>query len=86
MEIKDLFVVRPTNEEQNNFIITIGKHLATEKKFKTKQEALKYVDIPKWDTIGALIGEMIEAHKIYGQTNGDAKRSDNTTEDQTKAE
>lgn len=64
MEIKDLFVVRATNEENNNYIVTIGKHLATEKMFKTKNEALEYIDSPKWDTIGALISEMIEANKV----------------------
>lgn len=73
MEIKDLFVVRATNEENNNFIVTIGKHLATEKKFKTKEEALAYIDRPEWDTIGALVGEMIEAHKVAEQINKDSK-------------
>ena len=63
MEIKDLFVVRATNEENNNYIVTIGKHLATEKMFKTKEEAIEYIDRPEWDTIGALISEMIEVNK-----------------------
>lgn len=67
MEIKDLFVVRATNEENNNFIVTIGKHLATEKMFKTKQEALAYIDKPEWDSIGSLISEMIEANKEVEQ-------------------
>ena len=69
MEIKDLFVIRATNEENNSFIVTIGKHLATEKKFETKEEALTYIETPKWDTIGALIGEMIEADKVHKQIN-----------------
>lgn len=86
MEIKDLFIVRATNEENNDFIVTIGKHLATEQRFKTKQEALKYIEKPKWDTIGALIGEMIEAHKIYKQINDDTKKLANTIENKTKEE
>lgn len=73
MEIKDLFVVRATNEENNNFIVTIGKHLATEKKFKTKEEALTYIEKPQWDTIAALCSEMIEANKVDEQINKDAK-------------
>lgn len=77
MEIKDLFVVRATNEENNNFIVTIGKHLATEKRFKTKEEALAYIDTPKWDTIAALCGEMIEAHKDDEQIKKDAKEVEN---------
>lgn len=67
MEIKDLFVVRATNEENNNYIVTIGKHLATEKMFKTKEEALEYIDRREWDAIGSLISEMIEANKEVEQ-------------------
>lgn len=63
MEVKDLFVVRATNEENNNYIVTIGKHLATERQFKTKEEALQYIDSPQWDTIVAICGEMIDAHR-----------------------
>lgn len=74
MEVKDLFVVRATNEENNNFIVTIGRHLATEKKFKTKEKALAYIDTPKWDTIVALCGEMIEALKVDEQIEKDAKK------------
>ena len=28
MNVKELFQIRPTNEEQNDFIITVGQHLA----------------------------------------------------------
>lgn len=60
MKVKDLFVIRPTNEEQNDFIVTVGKHLATEKHFKSREEAEKYIETPKWDTILALVGEVQE--------------------------
>lgn len=63
MEIKELFVVRPTDNEQKEFIITVGKHLATKKKFRTKEEAENYIKYPKWDTTFALIAEMIEANE-----------------------
>ena len=66
MEIKDIFIVRPTDNEQKEFIITIGKHLATKKKFKTKEEAENYIKYPKWDTTFALIAEMIELNGILG--------------------
>ena len=39
-QIKELFMVRPTNEEQNDFVMTIGKHLATEEHFRTREEAM----------------------------------------------
>ena len=75
MDVKNLFVVRATNEENNNFIVTIGRHLATEKKFKTKEEALAYIDKPKWDTIAALCGELIEAYKLDEQIKKEAKKT-----------
>lgn len=73
MDIRDLFVVRATCEENNNFIITIGKHLATEKRFKSKEEALAYIITPEWDTIAALCGEMIEAQKVDEQIKNEKK-------------
>lgn len=84
MEVKELFVVRATNEENNDFIVTIGKHLATEKKFKTKEEAIEYIDEPKWDTIVALCGEMIEAHKVDELIEKEAKKIVKSTNKKTK--
>ena len=63
MEINEIFIVRPTDNEQKEFIITVGKHLATNKKFKTKEEAETYIKYPKWDTTFALIAEMIESNE-----------------------
>lgn len=62
METKKIFIVRPTDNEQKEYIITVGKHLATKKKFKTKEEAETYIKYPKWDTTFALIAEMIESN------------------------
>ena len=42
-------------------ISTVGKHLATRKKFKTKEEAETYYR--DWDTTFALIAEMIELNE-----------------------
>ena len=63
MKTENLFVVRPTNEEQNDFIITVGKHLATEKHFETKEEAENYIKTPKWDMILAMTAEMFTIHE-----------------------
>ena len=62
IEVKDSFIVRAVNEENNDYIITIGKHLATTKHFKSKEEAEKYIEKPEWDTTLALTAEMLEAH------------------------
>lgn len=63
MNVHELFRIRPTNEEQNDFIITIGEHLATEKHFNTREEAEKYKDTPKWDMVIALVAEMFTIHE-----------------------
>ena len=63
MEVKELFQIRPTNEEQNDFIITVGQHLATEKHFPTREEAETYRDTPQWDTVLAMVSEMFKIHE-----------------------
>lgn len=62
MNVNDLFQIRPTNEEQNDFIITVGQHLATEEHFKSKEEAEQYKDTPKWDMVFAMVAEMLEIY------------------------
>lgn len=62
MNINELFKIRPTNEEQNDHIITVGQHLATTKHFKTKEEAEQYIDTPQWDMILAMVAEMFQIH------------------------
>lgn len=63
MNAKELFQISPINEEQNDFIITVGKHLATEKHFPTREEAEAYREAPQWDTVLALVSEMFIIHE-----------------------
>ena len=63
MNLNELFKIRPTNEEQNDFIATVGEHLATERHFKTREEAEKYIETPQWDMILALVAEMLTIHE-----------------------
>ena len=63
MNVEELFKIRPTNEEQNDFIITVGQHLATERHFATREEAEKYKKTPKWDMVIAIVTEMFEINK-----------------------
>ena len=62
MNVKELFQIRTTNEEQNDFIITVGQHLATKKHFKTREEAEKYIETPQWDMIIAIMAEVLEIY------------------------
>lgn len=60
MSEKEIFAARPLNEERTEFAIVVGNHLATKMTFATEKEAWDYVKRPKWDTVFALIAEMIE--------------------------
>lgn len=60
MNEKEIFAVRPLNEERTEFAIVVGNHLASKMTFATEKEAWDYVKRPKWDTVFALIAEMIE--------------------------
>ena len=60
MNEKEIFAVRPLNEERTEFAIVVGNHLATKMTFATEKEAWDYVKRPKWDTVFALNAEMIE--------------------------
>ena len=71
---EDLFVIRPTNNEQNEYIITVGKLLATTKKFKNQEEAEKYIKYPKWDTAFALFAEMLSAHEEASKVEEEIKK------------
>ena len=62
MNVNELFQIRPTNEEQNDFIITVGQHLATESHFKTREEAEQYRDTPHYDMLLAVVAEMLDIH------------------------
>ena len=63
MKAEDVFLIRQTNEEGNDFIITVGKHLATEKHFATPEEAEEYIKTPHWDTTIAMVAEMFTIHE-----------------------
>lgn len=84
MEVKDVFVVRPTNEEQNDFIITVGKHLATEKHFKNREDAEIYIETPKWDMILAMLAEMLTIYDEEKQNTDKTKKVINENIEDTK--
>ena len=88
MNVKELFQIRPTNEEQNDYIITVGQHLATEQHFSTREEAEAYIDTPQWDMVLAMVAEMFQIHEETkhkaDEIRNDAKKVVNTIIDNTK--
>lgn len=61
MDLKEAFKIRKKDAESDNVIITIGKHLATERVFESEEEAQKVIDATDWNLVAALIYACKEA-------------------------
>lgn len=61
MDWKEVFKVRPCNAEESEWVITIGNHLATKKKFRSAKTAQQEVEAKSWDLIASMVFACIEA-------------------------
>lgn len=59
----DAFVIRALNEENNDFIITLGNHLATPEHFKSYDEAENSIKAVDWNLVASLAMSLIEGMK-----------------------
>lgn len=67
---KDAFIIRTTNEENNDFIITLGDKIATPYHFSNKKEAEQAVIKKDWNLIATLVISIAEnAIKNYIKEN-----------------
>lgn len=64
-DFNDQFVIRALNEENNDFIITLGNHLATPKHFKSYDEAEDAIKAVDWNLIASLAISLIEGMKKF---------------------
>ena len=62
--LKEAFVIRPTDTNENEFMITIGNHLATEEKFKTRKAAEMRINKTDWNLVAAMVYALKEADKF----------------------
>ena len=62
--LKDVFVIRPTDTNENEFMITIGNHLATEEKFKSRKAAEMRINKTDWNLIAAMVYALKEADEF----------------------
>ena len=60
-DMKDVFKVLPTTQEENEYMIVIGKHLATTEKFPTREAAEEKINSVDWNLIAAMIYACKEA-------------------------
>ena len=62
--LKEGFVIRPTDTDENEFMITIGNHLATEEKFKSRKAAEMRINKTDWNLVAAMVYALKEADEF----------------------
>lgn len=74
-DFEEAFVVRATNPENNDFIITIGNRYATPKHYSSEEEAKEDIKNRNWNLIATLAIELAEqAIKNYMSNNKKNKK------------
>lgn len=58
MNIADLFKVRPMDETNEKFVISIGNRLASTTIYNSREEAEKAIENKDWNLIATLICEI----------------------------
>lgn len=69
----EAFVIRALNEENNDFIITLGDHLATPEHFKSYDEAENSIEAIDWNLVASLIMSLIDG---YNKMKNEKKEED----------
>ena len=62
--LKEAFVIRPTDTDENEFMITIGNHLATMEKFKSRKAAEMRINKTDWNLVAAMVYALKEADEF----------------------
>lgn len=62
--MKDCFKVIPADQEENAYLIIIGRHLATAEKFPTREAAEERINQTDWNLVNAMIYACKEADEF----------------------
>lgn len=73
-DMKDVFKVLPATQEEKEYIIVIGKHLATTEKFATREAAEERINSIDWNLIAAMIYACKEADEYEKKLKRSAKK------------
>ena len=77
-DMRDVFKVLPTTQEEKEYMIVIGKHLATTEKFPTREAAEEKINSVDWNLIAAMIYACKEADEYEKKLKQTAKKIKNT--------
>ena len=73
-DMKDVFKVLPTTQEEKEYMIVIGKHLATTEKFPTREAAEERINSVDWNLVTAMIYACKEADEHEKRLKRSAKK------------
>ena len=73
-DMRDIFKVLPTTQEEKEYMIVIGKHLATTEKFPTREAAEERVNSVDWNLVTAMIYACKEADEYEKRLKRSAKK------------
>ena len=79
-DMKDVFRVLPTAQEEKEYIIVIGNHLATTEKFPTREAAEEVINSINWNLVAAMIYACKEADEYEKKLKRSAKKVNNSKE------
>ena len=76
-DMRDAFKVLPTTQEEKEYMIVIGKHLATTEKFPTREAAEERIKSIDWNLVTAMIYACREAEEYEKKLKRSAKKNIN---------
>lgn len=65
--VQDLFKIVKSSTDREEYVIVIGRHLATEIKFKSREEAEEFIESKDYDLIWALIAALLDGKEATEQ-------------------
>lgn len=64
----EAFVIRALNEENNDFIITLGNHLASPTHYNSYEDAEKSIESTDWNLVASMAMMLIEGYEKMKQS------------------
>lgn len=74
-DMRDVFKVLPTTQEEKEYMIVIGKHLATTEQFPTREAAEERINSVDWNLVTAMIYACKEADEYEKKLKLSAKKA-----------
>lgn len=79
IDMKDAFKVLPTTQEEKEYMIVIGNHLATGEKFPTREAAEERINSIDWNLVAAMIYACKEADEYEKKLKRSTKKYTNNS-------